>query len=128
MWDIDPLTGIEPTPPASGAQSLRSWTTREASYTFTLSTNYLRWLQEHTGYTRTEKDSEMQLTAECLPVRSPRASLSVQWLRLRASKAGDTGLIPGQGTKIPYALRSARKKREHKKSLLSSEQKPRKRA
>ena len=28
-------------------------------------------------------------------------SLAVQWLRLRASTAGGTGLIPGQGTKIP---------------------------
>ena len=29
-----------------------------------------------------------------------RASLAVQWLRLRASTAGGTGLISGQGTKI----------------------------
>ena len=29
--------------------------------------------------------------------------LVAQWLRLRASKAGDAGLIPGQGTKIPHA-------------------------
>ena len=29
----------------------------------------------------------------------------VQWLRLRASTAGGTGLIPGQGTKIPHAAR-----------------------
>ena len=28
----------------------------------------------------------------------------VQWLRLHASTAGDTGLIPGQGTKIPHAV------------------------
>ena len=29
-------------------------------------------------------------------------SLAVQWLRLHASTAGDTGSIPGQGTKIPH--------------------------
>ena len=28
-------------------------------------------------------------------------SLLVQWLRLCASKAGGTGLIPGQGTNMP---------------------------
>ena len=26
-----------------------------------------------------------------------------QWLRICLCNAGDTGLIPGQGTKIPYA-------------------------
>ena len=31
-------------------------------------------------------------------------SLAVQWLGLRASTAGGTGLIPGQGTKIPHAV------------------------
>lgn len=31
------------------------------------------------------------------------ASLVVQWLRCCASKAGRVGLIPGRGTKIPYA-------------------------
>ena len=30
-------------------------------------------------------------------------SLVVQWLRLHGSNAGGAGLIPGQGTKIPYA-------------------------
>ena len=30
-------------------------------------------------------------------------SLAVQWLRLHTSTAGGTGLIPGQGTKIPHA-------------------------
>ena len=29
-------------------------------------------------------------------------SLVVQLLRLHTSTAGDMGLIPGQGTKIPY--------------------------
>ena len=32
-----------------------------------------------------------------------RASLAVQWLRLHASTAGGTGLIPGWGTMIPHA-------------------------
>jgi len=31
-------------------------------------------------------------------------SLVVQWLRLHASNAGDAGSIPGQGTKILYAV------------------------
>ena len=30
-------------------------------------------------------------------------SLEVQWLRLRASTEGDTGSVPGQGTKILHA-------------------------
>ena len=29
--------------------------------------------------------------------------LVVQWLRLCAPNAGNTGFIPGQGTKIPHA-------------------------
>ena len=35
-------------------------------------------------------------------------SPAVQWLGLRASTAGHTGLIPGQGTKIPHAVRAVR--------------------
>ena len=38
-----------------------------------------------------------------------RISLMVQWLRLRASTAGGTGLICGQGTKILYAIYSEKK-------------------
>ena len=30
MWDLVPLRGMEPGPPALGAQSLSRWTTREA--------------------------------------------------------------------------------------------------
>ena len=37
-------------------------------------------------------------------------SLEVQWLRLRASNAGGVGLIPGQGTKIPHASKTKKKK------------------
>ena len=33
------------------------------------------------------------------------SSLVVQWLGLCPSTAGGTGSIPGQGTKIPHALR-----------------------
>ena len=33
----------------------------------------------------------------------------VQWLRLRASNAGGAGLIPGQGIKIPHAVRCGQK-------------------
>ena len=38
-------------------------------------------------------------------------SLPVQWLRLHTSNAGDTALIPGQGTKTPQALRRDPKKK-----------------
>ena len=36
-------------------------------------------------------------------------SLVVEWLRLHASTAGGVGLIPGQGTNIPYAPRLGKK-------------------
>ena len=44
-------------------------------------------------------------------------SLVVQWLRLRASTAGGTGLIPGRGTKIPHAAQRGKKKKKKKNSL-----------
>ena len=49
-------------------------------------------------------------------------SMVVQWLRLHTSTAGDMGLIPGWGTKVPHALRGvAKKKKKIKfKSLVSS--------
>ena len=37
-------------------------------------------------------------------------SLVVQWLRLRASDVRSTNSIPGQGTKIPHAMRPGQKK------------------
>ena len=36
----------------------------------------------------------------------------VQWLRLHASDAGDVGLIPGQGTKIPHAMGRGQKEKK----------------
>ena len=36
-------------------------------------------------------------------------SLKVHWLRLHTASAGDMGLIPGQGTKIPYAAAATAK-------------------
>ena len=36
----------------------------------------------------------------------------VQWLRLHASTAEGTGLIPGQGTKILYSLSCGQKKKK----------------
>ena len=39
-------------------------------------------------------------------------SLAVQWLGLRTSTAGDTSSIPGQGTKIPQAMRHSQKKKK----------------
>ena len=34
----------------------------------------------------------------------------VQWLRLHAFNAGDTGLIPGQGIKAPHIVRCGQRK------------------
>ena len=39
-------------------------------------------------------------------------SLAVQWLGLWASTAGDMGLIPGRGTKIPHAAWHGQKKKK----------------
>ena len=39
-------------------------------------------------------------------------SLAVQWLRLHAPNAGDTGLIPGRGTKMPHAAWRSQKKKK----------------
>ena len=46
----------------------------------------------------------------------------VQWLRLCASTAGGTGLIPGWGTKIPHAVwYGQKKKREREKETRTCE-------
>ena len=42
-------------------------------------------------------------------------SLAVQWLGLHASTAGDTGFIPGWGTKIPHAARHSQKNKINNK-------------
>ena len=34
MWDLVPWPGIEPRPPASGAQSISHWTTREVPFIY----------------------------------------------------------------------------------------------
>ena len=47
--------------------------------------------------------------------KSTGTSLAVQWLPHHASNAGGTGLIPGQGTRIPQAAWGSKKKK--KKSL-----------
>ena len=44
-------------------------------------------------------------------------SLAVLWLRLCASTAGGTGLIPGQGTKIPHATWCSQKQKKKVKTL-----------
>ena len=51
--------------------------------------------------------------------RKLRTSLVVQWLRLCVSNTGSVDLIPGQGTKIPCAVRVQPKffKRRKKKKL-----------
>ena len=42
----------------------------------------------------------------------------VQWLRLRDSSAGASGLIPGQGTKIPHALGHGQIKKQASKQEI----------
>ena len=39
----------------------------------------------------------------------------VQWLTLHAFNAGDTGLIPGQGIKVPHAVWCGQKKKKLEK-------------
>ena len=41
--------------------------------------------------------------------------LAIQWLRLHSSNAGVTDLIPGQETKIPYAMQYSKKKKKKKR-------------
>ena len=48
-----------------------------------------------------------ELVLSCKIENVKGTSLVVQWLSLQASTAGDMGLIPGQGTKIPHATHSA---------------------
>ena len=40
-----------------------------------------------------------------------RTLLVDQWLRFHAHSSGDTGSIPGQGTKIPHAIWCGKKKK-----------------
>ena len=40
-----------------------------------------------------------------------KTSLVAHWLRLQTFTLGSTGLIPGQGTKIPHAACTAKKKK-----------------
>ena len=44
-----------------------------------------------------------------------RTALEVPWLRLHASTAGGTSLIPGWGAKIPHASWCSKKKKKKKK-------------
>ena len=50
--------------------------------------------------------------------RGTGTSLVVQWLRLYASTAGDTGLIPGWETKILHAMLCHRKKKKDSKGII----------
>ena len=52
--------------------------------------------------------------AKTLEKEEQGTSLAVQWLRLRTSTAGGSGLIPGRGTKIPHAVQHGQKKKKNK--------------
>ena len=51
-------------------------------------------------------------------------SLVVQWLRLCASNAGGAGLIPGQGSRIPYAVQCSPKINTRKLNLFFPHRQP----
>ena len=55
------------------------------------------------GEIQTSKNWPHPLALLCKKKKNTGTSLVVQWLRLHAFNAGDTGSIPGQGTKIPHA-------------------------
>ena len=44
--------------------------------------------------------------------------LVVQWLRLHASNVRGTDSIPGQGTKIPHAVKQNKYKKDHHRLLI----------
>ena len=46
----------------------------------------------------------------------------VQWLRLCSPTVGATGLIPGQGTRIPHATWSSQKIFKNKKARITWEE------
>ena len=54
----------------------------------------------------------VQSSLSCQEIHPVGTSLAVQWLKLHASTAGDVGLIPSWGTKIPHAMRHGQKKKE----------------
>ena len=43
----------------------------------------------------------------------------VHWLGFCAAIAGDSGLIPGQGTKIPHAMRRSQKIKKNKSAAAA---------
>ena len=49
-----------------------------------------------------------------------RISLAVQWLRLRASTAGGSGSIPGQGPKVPHAKGQSQKKKKNPTAVITA--------
>lgn len=51
---------------------------------------------------------------------SSKTSLVVQWLKLLASTAGNTDLIPSWETKIPHASRCSQKKIQQKRKISLS--------
>ena len=57
----------------------------------------------------------MPAAAQGISIRNKADSLAVQRLRLCASSAGGVGLIPGWGTKIPYAAQHQKKKKERER-------------
>ena len=49
----------------------------------------------------------------CSKIQLVGTSLMVHWLRICASTSGSTGLILGQGTKIPHAMELGKRKKNH---------------
>ena len=66
----------------------------------------------------THLNSEAKFSLELLNLET---SLEIQWLGFWTSAAGGVDSIPGQGTKIPHAMRHGKKNRKEKeeKYLIS---------
>ena len=74
-----------------------------------------KWLIPRLGQGKYKMSLEYHAVPEIKKV--PRTSLEVQWLRLHAPNAGDTGLIPWLGElRIPHAAWHCKKKKKCSKN------------
>ena len=80
-------------------------------------------IQAHKGKSQKKRLKGLKVEAWCRKRERIRVllcvgtSLAVQWLGLRASTAGGTNSIPGQGTKIPHAMQHSQKKKKESAAL-----------
>ena len=78
--------------------------------------NSRQWLPLFRAEERSDQDKTHEPLMEMLMAYLLKdivgTSLAVQWLRLHISTAGDMGLIPGEGTRIPQATWHGQKKKK----------------